>query len=72
MFIMSQRPNFSQLWEQALSTANFHKNERLKSVLLNFSNKKELICRKFGIIGNQDVIRLENNLAKNAKNNSRI
>jgi hypothetical protein len=69
---MLQRPNFNQLWEQAVSITNSYQNNKVKSILLNFSDKKESICRKLGIIGNQDVIRLDNHLAKIAKSQSNL
>lgn len=55
---MNGQTDFEGLWKEALEASEKADHRRLRSILINHSGRKEIICRRLGIVGKTDVERL--------------
>lgn len=61
--LLSQsKPDFNKLWGLFLNEMKRISNDNYKIILLNNENNKERICRKLGVVSEQDILRIVKNL----------
>jgi hypothetical protein len=53
------KPNFKNLWTQAMQMAKGLNDTRTVSVLANHKENPERICRKLGIVCQADIVRMK-------------
>lgn len=55
---MKFRPNYSELWKNAISEAIASKHTKMYAILMNHADRKQYICNKLGIVSNVDIGRI--------------
>lgn len=55
---MAKSPDFRSLWDKLVASAAASGDSRMTAALLNHEGRKEVICRKLGVVGDADVARV--------------
>jgi hypothetical protein len=60
--VKRKRPNWDQLWRRLRETYRLFDKPRNVAVLDNFSETKERICRKLGVVSDLDINRISSKI----------
>ena len=62
---MQPKVNWDDLFSRLNEVYTMYGQNRQKAVLNNHKNKKEMICRKLGVVSESDIVRISKNFERN-------